>query len=439
MTITILGSQFGDEGKGGIVDVFSEPADIIVRYQGGDNAGHTVVKDDNEYKLSLIPSGVIRGKTGVIGNGCVINPRTLFEEIDSLQERGVVPNVKVAKRAHVILPFHRTLDGIEEASKSDSDKEIGTTGRGIGPTYEDKAARRGIRVADLLDPDTLYDKLEYLVRQKRTYINKVFDTDVEDQLNFDAIYSEYSGYGERLNEANMTVNCGNFLASRLSSGEMIVFEGAQGTHLDIDHGNYPYVTSSNPSAGYAGTGSGLGPSIIGNGDIIGVVKSYLSRVGSGPLPTELSGDIAETIREEGGEYGTVTGRPRRIGWLDMPMLRHTTRVNGLTGIAINHIDVLSGISEIKVCAEYITDNESLQTVPTTARKWEDCEPNYRTFQGWPDVDWEYISKQGYSELPSEAKEYIEYIESELGIPAIAIGVGPERDATIIRSHPLEEG
>ena len=348
MTVTIVGAQLGDEGKGGIVDLYGDAADVVVRYQGGDNAGHTVVHGGEEYKLSLVPSGAIRGKTNVLGNGCVVNPRTLFDELDALRERGVDPDVRVARRAHAILPYHRVLDGIEETVKSEDDQEVGTTGRGIGPTYEDKAGRRGIRFGDLVDPEVLRERLEYVVPLKRTLAEDVFGIAVEDAdvdaadvdpataFDVDALFEEYREYGRRLEEERMLVDGGAFLADRLDDGERIMFEGAQGTILDIDHGNYPYVTSSNPTAGGAAVGSGLSPGVVGGGEVIGVVKAYLSRVGSGPMPTELAGvegdtpgydgdaderaeELATYIREEGGEYGTVTGRPRRDGGSCIPL------------------------------------------------------------------------------------------------------------------------
>ncbi|MFB6304166.1 MAG: adenylosuccinate synthase, partial [Haloferacaceae archaeon] len=339
MTVTIVGTQLGDEGKGALVDLWGGSADVVVRYQGGDNAGHTVVEGGEEYGLSLVPSGAVRGKVGLLGNGCVVNPRTLFDEIDDLRDRGLEPDVRVARRAHVIMPYHRVLDGIEEEAKSDSDLEAGTTGRGIGPTYEDKVGRRGIRVGDLLDPDVLADRLAYVVPQKRALAEDVFGVEVDEAFDVDALHEEYAAFGRRLREEGMTVDAGVYLAERRRAGDAVLFEGAQGTSIDIDHGIYPYVTSSNSTAGGACTGTGVGPTVVGDGEVVGIVKAYLSRVGSGPLPTELEGPLADTIRERGGEFGTVTGRPRRIGWLDVPMLRHAARTNGVTGIAVNHLDV----------------------------------------------------------------------------------------------------
>ena len=441
MTVTIVGSQLGDEGKGGIVDLYGDAADIVVRYQGGDNAGHTVVYGDEEYKLSLVPSGAIRGKVGVLGNGCVVNPRTLFDEIDQLRERGLDPDVRVAQRAHAILPYHRRLDGIEEEAKSDSDLEAGTTGRGIGPTYEDKVGRRGIRIGDLLDPDVLRDRLEYVVPQKRAIVEDVYGLEAGEELDIDALYEEFSEFGRRIREEGMAVNAGEFVSQRIADGDNVMFEGAQGTSIDIDHGIYPYVTSSNPTAGGACTGTGVAPTTVGQGEIIGIVKAYLSRVGTGPLPTELEGDeeseeLAHYIREVGGEYGTVTGRPRRVGWLDMPMLRHAARTSGFTGLAVNHLDVLAGLDEVQVGHSYTLDGEETFTMPPTTEKWGECEPNFRTFEGWPEVNWDVVADEGYDALHENAQAYLEYISDELDTPIYAVGVGPNREQTIVLDHPF---
>jgi adenylosuccinate synthase len=474
MTVTIVGSQLGDEGKGGVVDVFGEEADVVVRYQGGDNAGHTVIHGEEEYALSLVPSGAIRGKVGVLGNGCVVNPATLFDELDTLQERGLDPDVKVAERAHAILPYHRVLDGIEEEAKGD-ELAAGTTGRGIGPTYEDKAGRRGVRIGDLLNPETLRTRLEYAVPLKRRTVESFgLDPDADrydGAFDLEALYEQYRALGERLAEEEMAVNCGDFLAERHGAGDRIMFEGAQGTSLDIDHGSYPYVTSSNPTAGAAAVGSGLGPTVVGQGEVVGIVKAYTSRVGTGPLPTELgfvegqtpadggdtseeAEDLATYIRDAGGEYGTVTGRPRRVGWLDMPMLRHAARANGFTGLAVNHIDTLAGMEEIQVGHSYTLDTaegtsassrsagrsddgEETLTMPATTEKWARCEANYRTFDGWPDADWAAVAAEGYDALPENARTYLEYLEAELDAPVYCVGVGPARGETVVHQSPWD--
>jgi len=454
MTVTIVGAQLGDEGKGGIVDLYGEGVDVVARYQGGDNAGHTVVHDGEEYKLSLVPSGAVRGTVGVLGNGCVVNPAVLFEELDGLRERGLDPDVRVAERAHVVFPYHRVLDGIEETEKDDL--AAGTTGRGIGPTYEDKAGRRGVRVGDLLDPEVLRTRLEYAVPQKRALLEGAYDADpdadrFEGAFDVEALFEEYREYGRRLAEEGMTVNCGQFLASRLDDGDEVMLEGAQGTSIDIDHGVYPYVTSSNPTAGGAATGTGLPPSVVG-GEVVGIVKAYLSRVGTGPLPTELgavegqtpedggrrdpdSRETAEYIREEGGEYGTVTGRPRRVGWLDVPMLRHAARVSGFTGLAVNHLDVLAGLEEVKVGHAYELDGEELLTMPPTTERWGECEAVFRSFDGWPDVDWSAVVEEEYDAVPANARTYLEYLSDELGAPVYAVGVGPGREDTLVLREP----
>jgi adenylosuccinate synthase len=456
MTVTIVGSQLGDEGKGGIVDVYGDAVDVVVRYQGGDNAGHTVVYEGDEYKLSLVPSGAVRGKIGVLGNGCVVNPSTLFEEIDSLEDRGLSPDVRVAERAHAILPYHRVLDGLEEDVKSDDNLAAGTTGRGIGPTYEDKAGRRGIRIGDLLDPDTLRDRLEYAVPQKRALVEDVYELEIGDDVeeaafDIETLFETYREFGERIEQKDMAVNCSAFLNRRLEAGDEIMFEGAQGTSIDIDHGIYPYVTSSNPTAGAAAVGTGVGPTVVGGGEVIGIVKAYLSRVGTGPLPTELGSvdgqtpdsggrpdgeELATYIRDEGGEYGTVTGRPRRVGWLDMPMLRHAANTNGFTGLAINHLDVLSGLDEVKVGHSYTLDGEELLTMPPTTEKWGDCEAQFRTFDGWPDVEWSEVVENGYDAIPENARAYLDYIAEELDTPVYAVGVGPGREETIVVESPF---
>mgnify|MGYP002760779133 FL=1 len=442
MTVTIVGSQLGDEGKGALVDLWGGGADVVARYQGGDNAGHTVVEGGDEYKLSLVPSGAVRGTTGVLGNGCVVNPRTLFEEIDGLRDRGIEPDVRVGRRAHVIMPYHRVLDGIEEEAKSDSDLDAGTTGRGIGPTYEDKAGRRGIRIGDLLDPEVLRDRLEYVVPQKRTLAEDVFGVETDEAFDVDALFEEYRAIGDRLAEESMTVNAGEFLGSHLDAGDEVLFEGAQGTSIDIDHGIYPYVTSSNPTAGGAATGTGVGPTVVGRGEVVGIVKAYLSRVGTGPLPTELDGDdeaLADEIREKGGEFGTVTGRPRRIGWLDMPMLRHAARANGFTGVAVNHIDVLAGLEAVKVGHAYDLDGEERLTMPATTERWGRCEPIRREFEPWPEVDWSAVAEDGYDAIPENARAYLEYVSEEVDAPIYAVGVGPDRAETIELVDPFETG
>jgi adenylosuccinate synthase len=441
MTVTIVGSQLGDEGKGALVDLWGGDADVVVRYQGGDNAGHTVVEGGEEYKLSLVPSGAVRDKVGVLGNGCVVNPRTLFDELDGLRKRGLDPDVRVAKRAHVILPYHRRLDGIEEEAKADSGVKVGTTGRGIGPTYEDKAGRRGVRVGDLLDPETLRERLEYAVPQKRSIIEDVYGLDAGEECDVDALHEEYAEYGRTLDDEGMVVDCGEFLHRRREAGDAVMFEGAQGTLIDVDHGNYPYVTSSNPTAGGAAVGSGLGPTVVGRGEVVGIVKAYLSRVGEGPMPTELDGDereegLADDVREKGGEFGTVTGRPRRIGWLDAPMLRHAARVSGFTGVAVNHLDVLAGLDELFVADAYELDGDTVETIPATTEEWGRCEPVLREFDTWAETDWDAVAADGYDALPAAAREYLDYVSEVVDAPVYAVGVGPDREQTVAVENPF---
>jgi adenylosuccinate synthase len=440
-TATVVGAQLGDEGKGSAVDLFGDTADVVVRYQGGDNAGHTVVVGDETYELSLTPSGVVRGLTGVLGNGCVVNPATLFDELDGLRERGLDPEVVVAARAHVILPYHRVLDGAEEAAKDDL--AAGTTGRGIGPAYEDKAGRRGVRVGDLLDPTVLRDRLEYVLPSKRAVYEDVYGLSVDDldpayadAFDVEATFETYRAHGDRLDEEGMTVNAGEYLADRLAAGDDLIFEGAQGTSIDLDHGIYPYVTSSTPTAGGASVGTGLPPKVVGDGEVVGAVKAYLSRVGTGPLPTELDGETAEYLREEGGEYGTVTGRPRRIGWLDLPMLRHAARASGFTGISVSHVDTLAGLDDLRVCVAYDADGDRLRTMPATTERWGRCDPVYRDFEGWPDVDWTDVAASGYDALPENARTYLEFVAEEVDAALYAVGVGPGREETVVVEAPF---
>ena len=446
MTVTILGAQLGDEGKGNVVDIYGGPADVVVRYQGGDNHGHTVVVDGEEYEASQLPAGVARGTVSVVGNGCVVNLETLFDEIDALQEQGLDPTVRVAKRAHTVLPYHRVLDG---ATRDDDD--VGTTGRGIGPTYEDKAARCGIRVGDLLDSETLRERLEYAVPKGRAVVEEFFGDETAEAFEADRLFDIYREYGERLAEEGMVVDCGAYLQKHIDDGNEVVLQGAQGSALDIDHGTYPNVTSSNTSASGACTGTGLSPSVVGGGEVIGVVKTYITRGANGPMPTELVGEeetasyirdrgdeyVPKYIRDEGDEHGTIAGDPRRIGWLDMPMLRHATRVNGFTGLVVGHIDTMAGLDEIQVGHSYQLDGEKLETVPVSNSEWDRCTVNYRQFDGWPDVDWSEVAQEGYEAIPENARTYLEYIETEIDTPIYAVSVGPAREDTIILEDPYE--
>ena len=437
MNVTIIGSQMGDEGKGRVVDLFGDDADVVVRYQGGDNAGHTVASGDEEFKLRLVPSGVVRGKVGVLGNGCVVNLETLFDEIDDLRDRGLRPDVRLSGRAHVVLPYHRVLDRAEETAKRESNAAVGTTGNGIGPAYEDKAGRRGIRVAELSMPDVLRDRLEYVVPRKRRLATDVLDIDAGDAFDVESLFETLRAFGERLEDEEMVVDAGSFLRGVERDGKTILFEGAQGTHIDGDHGNYPFVTSSNPTAGGAVVGTGVSPAVVGGGRIVGVVKAYLSRVGRGPMPTEMDDEYASLVREKVGGFGTVTGRPRRIGWLDLPMLRYAARVNGFTGIALNHVDALGGLDELRVCETYELDGETLMEPPVTAAEWDRCTPEYGTLDPWPDRNWRKLADQEYDALPESARAYVEYVSTELGLPVYAVGIGPGREETIVLRNPFD--
>jgi len=435
MGVSIVGAQLGDEGKGKFADIYSESADIIVRFQGGNNAGHTVVVNGEEYKLHHIPSGVLRDATGVIGNGCVVDPGVLLEELEGLGDRGVEPSLRVAERAHVIMPYHRVIDGIEEDAKGDM--AAGTTGRGIGPTYEDKVGRRGVRVLDLLKPDAFREKLEYVVPTKESLTEEVFGVDVEknghtEAFDVDSIHEEYTEYGKRLEEN--ILNASEYVNRSLEEDKNVLFEGAQGTSLDIDHGVYPYLTSSNTTVGGACTGSGVGATRLN--ETVGVMKAYLSRVGTGPVPTELENEAGEHLVEVGEEYGTTTGRRRRVGWFDLPMVRHASRLNDFTGIVLTSVDVLEGLDPVRVCEAYEVNEEKLLTMPADMDEWERCEPVYRDFDGWEGIDWDSI--EAYEGLPVETKEYIEYIEGQLGAPFYAISVGPGREQTITRTDPFEQ-
>jgi adenylosuccinate synthase len=435
MGVTIVGAQLGDEGKGKFADIYSESADVIVRFQGGNNAGHTVVADGEEFKLHHVPSGVLRDGTGVIGNGCVVDPGVLLEELDGLEERGVDADVRIAERAHVIMPYHRVIDGVEEDAKGDM--AAGTTGRGIGPTYEDKVGRRGVRVLDLLKPDALREKLEYVVPTKRALVEDVFGMDVdgtehEEAFDVDAVHDEYVKYGERLRES--VVNASEYVNDRMDAGDDVLFEGAQGTSLDIDHGIYPYLTSSNTTVGGACTGAGVGATRLS--ETVGIMKAYLSRVGTGPLPTELENDVGDHLVDVGEEYGTTTGRRRRVGWFDLPMVRHAARLNDFTGGVLTSIDVLEGLDPVRVCEAYELDGETLDTMPADMDEWARCEPVYRDFDGWNGVNWDLVEE--YDDLPTEARDYVEYLEEEIDAPFYAVSVGPDREQTITRTDPFED-
>jgi len=419
----VVGTQWGDEGKGKVTDMLASTADVVVRFGGGNNAGHTVIVDDEKFELHLIPSGILYPeKECVIGNGVVIDPVVLVEEMEGLAKRGIsLDNLYISETAHVIMPYHRLLDGLEEKRKGQD--KIGTTGKGIGPTYTDKAARKGIRVIDLLDEDRFRKKLEKSLEYKNILLERVYN---EEPFSVEEIIEEYKPSIEKIR--SHVRNTSLLLDKKIKEDKKIFFEGAQGTLLDIDYGTYPYVTSSNPTAGGVCTGSGVGPVQID--DVIGVAKAYITRVGEGPFPTELKGEIGEKLREKGNEFGVTTGRPRRCGWLDIPVLKHAVRVNGLTEIVLTKVDILSGFEEIKVCTAYKNDDEVLEEFPADFEKLKDYEPVYQKFEGWD----EDISKvREYENLPENAKKYIEKIEDMVDTRISIIGIGPGREEAIIKN------
>lgn len=420
--IILVGSQWGDEGKGKITDFLAERSDVIVRSQGGNNAGHTVISGDEEYKLHLIPSGILyKDSLNIIGNGVVIDLAVLLDEMDQLKERGVsFDHFYISDRAHLILPYHKVLDGLEEEAKGDA--KIGTTKRGIGPAYADKVNRVGIRVCDLMDFSEFERKLKVVLKQKNILLEKVYEQAPMDEAE---IIEEFKVLAERVRP--YVADTSVLLDGVLKEGKKVLFEGAQAVHLDIDHGTYPFVTSSSPAAGGALTGTGVGPTKIDQ--VIGVAKAYTTRVGEGPFPTELFDDMGEELRKVGHEYGVTTGRPRRCGWLDAVLLRYSVRVSGVTDLALTKLDVLDGLDEIKVCVGYRYEDEELTEFPASLKRMENCVPIYETLPGWK----EDITKcSSYDELPENAKAYICRVEELTGAPVSVVAVGPERSQTIVR-------
>ena len=418
----VLGAQWGDEGKGRVTDLFASKADFVVRYQGGNNAGHTIVIGEESYALSLVPSGVMYPTaTPVIASGVVIDPKVLLAEVDMLSERGIDPNrLRISGNAHLIMPYHRKLDAVMERYLGR--QKIGTTKRGIGPAYTDKYSRNGIRVQDLFDPKIFRDKVEANLADKNKLLTRVYN-----QLPMDAepIIQEYLEYAQRL--VGYTADTSLLLYEALQENQSVLFEGAQGTLLDIDHGTYPFVTSSNPTAGGALTGSGIGPKMID--DVVGVAKAYISRVGTGPFPTELFDDVGERMVRVGGEYGTVTGRRRRCGWLDLVALRYAARVNSLTHLFLTKLDVLSEFDTIKIADGYTSLGERYREFPRQQRVLYNCSPSYEELPGWK-VDISGITQ--YDELPKEAQQYIELVQARVGVPVKWVSVGPERSQMITR-------
>ena len=420
----IVGAQWGDEGKGKITDFFAGESDYVVRFHGGNNAGHTVIVDGKIFKLHLIPSGIIYGgPISIIGNGVVVDPRALLDEIEYIKGKGIDPRLMVSDRAHVIMPYHIELDGA--LSNHQGNLAAGSTRRGIAPVYADKMFRNGIRIIDLLEPDVLMEKLTKGYNFTRGIIEKALSQKLETSI--DEIFESYCDYGKKLIPyiSDTSVE----LYNALKNDKSILFEGAQGISLDVDHGIYPYTTSSNTAAGHISTGTGVSFRDIGR--IIGVVKAYLSRVGESPLPSEIDGNEAESLREKGGEYGTTTGRPRRVGWLDLVQVRQAVRVNGLTEIALTKLDVLNGFDTIKVCVAYDIDGDQVMEMPASLTQYRMAKPIYESLPGWENLPDEIWNK-GYEALPETLKEYIAFIEENVDCPVKIISVGPQRHETLLR-------
>lgn len=419
----VVGTQWGDEGKGKIIDIIASRADVVVRSQGGNNAGHTVVNDGQTYKLHLIPSGILYKNTAcLIGAGVVLDPKDFLSEIDDLSSRGIsFDNLKIDPRAHVVMPWHITLDGLSEKFRGNSD--IGTTKRGIGPCYMDKYERCGIRVYDLVHPEVFAEKVRMTGKLKNKIITEVYGGEPHD---IEAIIKEYTEYGKR--PAKYVDDVSVIVYEAAKANKTIMFEGAQATLLDIDFGTYPYVTSSHPLSAGVCVGTGVGPMIISN--IIGVAKAYTTRVGKGPFPTELNDEIGETIRNKGGEFGTTTGRPRRTGWFDAVIVRHSVRVNGLSSLAINKLDTLGGIGDLKVCVAYKKpDGTVIENFPAALEELADCVPVYETLKGFDD---DVSSCRSFDELPEACKKYIERLEELCDCHISMVGVGPDREQIIER-------
>ena len=418
-SVVVVGTQWGDEGKGKITDFLSENAEVIARYQGGDNAGHTIVIEGTKYKLHLIPSGIFYPeKVSVIGNGVVVNPKSLVKELAYLHDAGITTdNLRISDRAHVILPYHIKLDQLQEDAKGVN--KIGTTIKGIGPAYMDKAARVGIRIADLLDKEIFAERLKTNLEQKNREFTKMYEID---PINFQDIFEEYYDYGQQIKK--YVTDTSVILNDALDAGKRVLFEGAQGVMLDIDQGTYPYVTSSNPVAGGVTIGSGVGPSKITK--VVGVCKAYTSRVGDGPFPTELNDEIGHQIREVGHEYGTTTGRPRRVGWFDSVVMRHSRRVSGLTNLSLNSIDVLTGLDEVKICVAYDLDGERIDYYPASLETLQRCTPIYETLPGWSE---DITGVRHLDDLPETAKNYVRRVSELVGVKISTLSVGPGRDQT----------
>ncbi len=426
--VVVVGTQWGDEGKGKVVDLLTEQAHLVARYQGGNNAGHTLVVGGEKFIFHLIPSGILHaGKICLIGNGVVLDPQVLLTEIDNLEARGIKVgphNLRISERAQVIMPYHQRLDLARERAKGAA--KIGTTGRGIGPCYEDKAARRGIRVADLVDEAIFRAKLAEELPEKNFYLEKFLG---DQPFTIDEILPAYLKMGARLKP--LVANVSVILGDAVRRGENILFEGAQGTHLDIDHGTYPFVTSSNPIAGGACTGAGIGPGQLHQ--VLGIVKAYTTRVGGGPFPTEALDADGNHMQVCGVEFGATTGRKRRCGWLDGVVLNESARLNGLTGLAITKLDVLTGLHPLKICVFYDQDGVRRDTMPATLKELERCRPVYEEIPGWQE---DLRGMRRYEDLPPATRKYLKRVEELVGVPIQLISVGPDREETIVVENPF---
>ncbi len=425
--IVIVGTQWGDEGKGKIVDLLAEYADVVVRFQGGNNAGHTLVIDGKKFICHLIPSGILQKKVCMIGNGVVVDPAVLLEEIEGLAKTGIPvgpQQLRISDKAHLIMPYHLRIDHAREARKKDS--KIGTTGRGIGPAYEDRASRQGIRFAELLDEALFAQRVKSAVEEKNFFLTHFFS---ETALDPEEIIAQYRGFSSRL--APFVADVPAELDAAAKAGRQILFEGAQGTHLDIDHGTYPFVTSSNTVAGNACCGSGVGPKAITG--VIGIAKAYTTRVGMGPFPSELLDETGDYIQEKGAEFGATTGRRRRCGWLDIVLLRNAARLNGLTGLAITKLDVLGGLDTLKICIAYECEGARVTEFPANLRVLESCRPVYETLPGWSE---DISGARVLEDLPESTRNYLKRVGELAGIPIDIVSVGPDRDKTIVVNNPF---
>ncbi|MBQ7497452.1 MAG: adenylosuccinate synthase [Selenomonas sp.] len=420
-TVVITGTQWGDEGKGKIVDYLAQQAETVVRFQGGSNAGHTVMVDGEAYKLRLLPSGILyKGTHNIIANGVVVNPEVMLQEMDAMEARGIdVSGIRLSDRAHVVMPYHRLMDGLGDEQKGEG--KIGTTKNGIGPCYIDRDDRIGIRVCDWMDPEVFAEKLKVNLEKKNKELQAIYN---HEPLDYDEIYKEYMGYADRLRP--YVCDAITLLNDEIDSGRKVLFEGAQATMLDIDYGTYPYCTASHPISGGVAVGAGVSPKKIGK--VYGVVKAYCTRVGEGPFPTEQLNEIGEKLREAGHEYGVVTGRPRRTGWLDAVVVRYAGVISGIDYMAITRLDILDGFDEIKMCTGYKYKGEILKLVPASLKVVAECEPVYETFEGWK-TDISGIRK--YEDLPEKARKYVERMAEVTGIDIGIVSVGPNRDQTIV--------